>query len=325
MDLVTPGPKPLPPLDETPEKASLIHKASIVLKCVVCFGFVLNLPAHEVFEPVPEHPEVTPAMQATLRTSKKAIAAEEMEAKKKGKGKRRGLKRKSSKRRLLRRMSRGVSSDGPPETGAFADAEPEQDGDLGDERAKPKRKAKAKAKAKGSPKAKAKAKAKGSPKAKAKAKAKAKSSPKAKAKAKAKATAGKKKSKASKDSIKGGKKRSKSAGNGGPDDFEMEKVKQRRVWIGRRWLFEILPQQIYGCPSWASFKGKNVDYMRADEDYQYGLTWLDENGMEDMPEPEEEHEETEDYAWDENDVEADETCKKKTRSKSKGGSKRVSK
>ena len=64
-----------------------------------------------------------------------------------------------------------------------------------------------------------------------------------------------------------------------------------------------------------------MDYMRADEDYQYALTWLTENGMEHMAEPEEE---AYDYepGWDEEDEAANEPVKKGS---SKKGTKRTSK
>ena len=76
--------------------------------------------------------------------------------------------------------------------------------------------------------------------------------------------------------------------------------KQRYVWIGDRWLYEILPGQVLGCPSCRyifngctmcdkpNYRGKTAAKMLEDEDYQYGLTWLDEKGVDIIDPPAEE-------------------------------------
>ena len=173
------------------------------------------------------------------------------------------------------------------------------------------------AKAKAGAKAKAKAKAGAKAKAKARAKAKAKARPKAKARAKAKAKAGAKKPKSkaskpashdpndevgnSKDANATGSKRRPRASAGG-EMAEGSHPPQRHVWIGKRWLYEILPGQTLGCSSCRyiyfgctacqrdCFRGKSAAQMLEDEDYQYALTWLSENGMDYAPYPVEEPE-----------------------------------
>ena len=147
-------------------------------------------------------------------------------------------------------------------------------------------KGKAKAKAKAFAKAKAKAKAKATAKGKAKSMAKAKASPKAKGKSKKPSAEGET------DTASGARKGRKAAGG------DWDHPKQRYVWIGKRWLFEILSQQKYGCSSCRfiffgcttcrkeDFRGKTAQQMAENEEYQYGLSWLNENGI-DLPVPDE--------------------------------------
>ena len=267
-------------------------------------------------------------MQSALRSDQAKAAREEMDRKKRGKGKKckpsvakaKSFRRKGNKLHWLRRRASRLSTvaasssgdgldadlDGEPYESEHdepeVEAEPSNDGPekMGDEKKKknagrkpgPKAKAKAKAGAKPKSKAKAKARPKASAKASAKAKAKAKAAkgkpgPKAKAKASPKG-------KASADKPLAGRKVGKKAkaADGDADGTAFgDHPKQRRVWIGRRWLFEILPDQVRGCSSCryiyngctacvrANFKGKTATEMREDDEYWWAASWLDENGM----------------------------------------------
>ena len=265
--------------------------------------------------PGPGTVAVTPAMQAALRTDQAKAAREEMEDNKKGKKKKgkiaksksKTFRRKGSKLRKLRARSRlssaPASSNGDclwlehDESEPVADPDPDDDGqddDLKEEKKKPGRKpgpaAKAKAKAK-APKATAKSKAKALPKAKAKAKAKAKgkAGPKAKAKSKAKAS---KKTLAAKPDTKKGIKRARAEAADPDAAAKKAHPKQRRVKLGRGWIFEILPDQELGCSNCRyiyngctacireNFRGKTAAQMREDDDYWWAASWLDEKGME---------------------------------------------
>ena len=173
---------------------------------------------------------------------------------------------------------------------------------------KPKPRGKAKAKAKALPKKKAKAKAKALPKGKAKAKAKA--LPKGKAKAKAKALPkGKAKAKG-----KAKKKTDAEVSDAGHDH-------QRHIWLGpRKWVFEILPNQKYGCSNCRyifggckpcvrpSFRGTRAQDFAQDSVYQQALAELDswEGDWHEDAENATEH-------WDEPVVENDEVVKKRSR------------
>ena len=250
-------------------------------------------------------------MQAAFRSEKHKAARDEVDAKKRGKkrGKKGGkkgavMKRLMSKRlgtgrrvaranKLARKLSMAASDadadegtnpgDVPDSLDKAASSGDHVDIDNGHVETKKPGRPKGKALAKAKAKSKAKAKAKATPKGKAKAKAKV--TAKASAKGKAKAAAKKK-----------GRpfKLPPADGNDGED---MAHEKQRYVWIGNRWLYEILPGQVYGCSSRRfiffgcghckkdSFRGKSAADMLEDEEYQYGLTWLNENGVE-IAEPE---------------------------------------
>ena len=252
-----------------------------------------------------------------MRTEKHKAAAEEMAGrtgrvsagkrrKPKGKGKRgKRTSRVSRKRTVLRSSSGATGSEDPwpvddadcPDSVADDDAGEYDDADEAlDEpdtwkprKTKPCR-AKAKAKA-ASPKPKAKAKAKGKPKAKAKAKASMKKkAEKSKPKAKAKPTKAKGKNKAAsseptKKDGKGVKRRSRSA----KDRFQLEAhCRQEKVWLGSRWIFQILPDQQLGCPSCRfiyngcsscekpGFRGMSAAKMREDPDYVEAASYVTE-------------------------------------------------
>ena len=263
---------------------------------------------------------VTPAMQAALRTKKHKAASDMMAVKtgraaggkrKNGKGKRGKRISKVSKKRALLRSSSGAAGSTDPWSVRDADAdwdgnadeayeygedgEPldsDLDGEPLDEpedvnskpsKAKPCRtKPKAKAKAASKPKPKAKAKAY------AKAKAKAASTKKAatcKPKAKPMPAKGKRKSKGSSSVPEaGGSKGSKRRSRAPDDRFQLEAhATQKKVWLGTRWIFQILPDQKLGCPSCRfiyngcshcekpGFRGMSAAKMREDPDYVWAV------------------------------------------------------
>ena len=142
-------------------------------------------------------------------------------------------------------------------------------------KAKAKASGKAKAKAKGLPKA--KAKAKGLPKAKAKALAKKSDEPKSKGKGKPKA-----KAKAAADDVED---------PAEPEEIETlgSSVRQRRIDLGgRRWVYEVLPDQTLGCAGCRllfggciacrkeGFRGKTAQAFAQTHEYVVALSWLDD-------------------------------------------------
>ena len=263
-------------------------------------------PAHEPADE-PAEDEVTPAMQSAMRSSKAKQLRKMMSWKVKG----RKMKKHGGKRASLRAKGKGKKRRSADEAASSKDVvelEPRpsalrrskkramMDDGLEDDGLPMTRKAKTKAKAKASAKAKAKASAKAKAKASAKAKAKASGTAKAKASGKAKAKAsGKAKAKASaKAKSKKGKKKP------DPDDDENaeDAVKhghQRRVWLGpKKWVFEILEDQVYGCSNCRfifggckpcfkdSFRGLRAEDLKASESYQMALAELDEAGNDEV-------------------------------------------
>ena len=256
---------------------------------------------------------VTPAMQSALRTAKHAEAKRALDAKKfgMGKGKLRNCKRAVLKAVRKKRATRDTPSSSAKHVDAVGEeADDHQgcddwewgDGDdwrgwAWDEEAgwqpenkdapEPKSK-KAKTVPKATAKAKAKWKAKARPKAKAKAspKAKAKASPKAKAKGVAKVKAAEaatpSKAKLAKAPCE----------EEAVDEDEWTHGKPRKVWLGHRWLFEILEEQTRGCSNcrfifWGctacrktSFRGKSAEHTRGDPEYQAALANLSNEAAE---------------------------------------------
>ena len=255
---------------------------------------------------------VTPAMQSALRTAKHAEAKRALDAKKfgMGKGKLRNCKRAVLKAVRKKRATRDTPSSSAKHVDAADDHQGCDDWEWGDgddwsgwawdeeagwqpenkdapepksKKAKTVPKAKAKAKAKGKAKASLKAKAKASPKAKAKASPKAKAKCVAKVKAAEAATPSKAKlakAPCEEEAV---------------DEDEWTHGKQRKVWLGHRWLFDVLEEQTLGCSNcrfifWGctacrktSFRGKSAEQMRGDPgnpEYQAALANLSNEAAE---------------------------------------------
>ena len=188
--------------------------------------------------------------------------------------------------RRKRCLLRSRSSLAEPADGAGSDGMGELDEDVekcedpaekpkGVPKAKAKASGKAKAKAKGLPKAKAKAKR--LPKAKAKALAKKSDEPKSKGKGKPKA-----KAKAAADDVED---------PAEPEEIETlgSSVRQRRIDLGgRRWVYEVLPDQTLGCAGCRllfggciacrkeGFRGKTAQAFAQTHEYVVALSWLDD-------------------------------------------------
>ena len=305
----TPDPKHAEPPSVTPEKARRAGVSRWVSDSSTLLQVALA-------------PDVTPTMQADMRSTRTKLMKPGRKSKKKGKA---GC---SKRRTLLKKLASASSfpraSDEPGKSSEAFEVEedlqaldpasssgdaapglmgskPEDEADPGC-KSKPKARAKPKAKAKAKATAKAKAKAKETPKKAAKPKGKATSKAKAKSKACKRKAAAKAKSKASKNSAtpepahdserEPRKSRAPSLG----DDF-----KQRRIEMpGGRWVFEILEGQELGCAGCRyiyngcegcrkdSFKGRNATKMWWSPPYQAALAAIEGDCAQPaMPEDEE--------------------------------------